>query len=83
MMEDLSPVWRDVKSDISEPKLNDGYWKWNTLPSIFSLMVKLGLAVDPKIKRGPGRPEKQKTEGEKPKAREAVHLRRKPERCGF
>ncbi len=61
MMDDLSSVWRSIKGEIDKPKLNDGYWRCNTLPSIFSLMVKLGLAVDPEEKRKPGRPKKEKS----------------------
>lgn len=67
MMDDLSSVWRNIKGDIKEPKLNDGYWRCNTLPSIFELMVKLELAVDPTVKRSVGRPKKEKPADEQPK----------------
>lgn len=67
MMDDLSSVWRNVKGDINTPKLNDGYWRCNTLPSVFELMVKLGLAEDTSVKRKPGRPKKENTDDDKPK----------------
>lgn len=67
MMDDLSSVWRSVKGDIDKPKLNDGYWRCNTLPSIFDLMVKLNLAIDPTVKKKPGRPKKEKIEDNQPK----------------
>lgn len=35
MMEDLSSVWRSKKGETKAPKLDDGYWERNTLPSIF------------------------------------------------
>jgi len=67
MMDDLSSVWRSTKGDMDKPKLNDGYWRCNTLPSIFELMVKLNLAIDPTIKKKPGRPKKEKIEDNQPK----------------
>lgn len=67
MMDDLSSVWRSIKGDIDKPKLNDGYWRCNTLPSIFDLMVKLNLAIDPTVKKKPGRPKKEKIEDNQPK----------------
>ena len=67
MRDDLSSVWRSVKGEINTPKLGDGYWRCNTLPSIFELMVKLGLAVDPMAKKKVGRPKKEKTVVEQPK----------------
>ncbi len=67
MRDDLSSVWRSIKGEINTPKLYDGYWRCNTLPSIFELMVKLGLAVDPTVKRKPGRPKKEKQAVEQPK----------------
>ncbi len=68
MMDDLSSVWRSTKGDMDKPKLNDGYWRCNTLPSIFALMVTLGLATDPTIKKKPGRPKKKK-EDDQPKTK--------------
>lgn len=67
MMEDLSSVWRRKKGETKTPKLDDGYWERNTLPSIFELMVKLGLAVDPAEKKKRGRPRKEKVVDDKPK----------------
>lgn len=67
MMEDLSSVWRSKKGEIKTPKLNDGYWERNTLPSIFELMVKLGLAIDTTEKKKRGRPRKEKACDDKPK----------------
>lgn len=68
MRDDLSSVWRSTKGEIKTPKLGDGYWRCNTLPSIFELMVKLGLAVDPNAtKRKVGRPKKEKPAVEQPK----------------
>ncbi len=67
MMEDLSSVWRSKKGEIKTPKLNDGYWERNTLPSIFELMVKLGLALDTTEKKKRGRPRKEKAVDDKPK----------------
>lgn len=67
MMDDLSSVWRSIKGNMVKPRLNDGYWRCNTLPSVFNLMVKLGLAADPTIKRKPGRPKKEKDSEAQPK----------------
>jgi len=67
MMDDLSSVWRNIKGNTEKPKLNDGYWRCNTLPSIFKLMVTLGLAVDPTVKRSVGRPKKEKPADDQPK----------------
>ena len=67
MMEDLSSVWRSIKGNYTMPKLHDGYWERNNLPSVFELMVKLGLAIDPTIRRKRGRPKKENKEENKPK----------------
>lgn len=66
-MEDLSSVWRSKKGETKNPKLDDGYWERNTLQSIFELMVKLGLAIDPTEKKKRGRPRKEKVVDDKPK----------------
>ena len=65
-MEDLSSVWRSIKGNYTMPKLHDGYWERNNLPSVFELMVKLGLAIDPTIRRKRGRPKKENKEENKP-----------------
>lgn len=67
MMEDLSSVWRSKKGETKAPNLDDGYWERNTLPSIFQLMVKLGLAIDPTEKKKRERPRKEKVVDDKPK----------------